>query len=108
MRKLVSYSFFFATEALVGFLTLGAAILFGPVGWAFFSLLTVLAFLKRRSPDERERHLLYKTGTWTLVAMYLSMFPVYFFLPSANWLMIMACSFVSLHGLLGLWIFSRG
>jgi ABC-type phosphate transport system permease subunit len=108
MRKIVSHNLVFAIEMIVGLITIMAAIVLGKAGWAFFSLYSISAFLKRKKLDEREIQLVLKANTNTLMAMYLSMIIVYFFLPSANWLMALACSFIFFHGLWGLVIFKFG
>lgn len=108
MRKIASHNLFYAIEMIVGLITIMAAIVLGEVGWAFFSLFSVLAFLKRKKPDEREIQLVLKANTFTFLTVYLSMFPVYFFLPSVNWLMALACSLIFFHGLWGLLMFKFG
>ena len=93
---------------IVGLIAPLAVIVLGEAGWAFLSLYSILAFVKRKKADEREIQLILKANTGTLMAVYLSMFPVYFFLPSINWLMAMACSFIFFHGLWGLLMFKFG
>jgi hypothetical protein len=108
MRKIVSHDLYFTIEMIVGLITIMAAIVLGEVGWAFFSLLATLAFFKRKKADEREIQLFHKANTGTLMTVYLSMFPVYFFMPSLNWLMALACSFIFFHGLWGFLMFKFG
>jgi len=108
MRKMVSYNLYFAIEMGIGLITIMAAIVLGEVGSVFFSLIAALYLLKRKKPDEREIQLFLKANTFTLMIVYLSMFPVYFFLPSVNWLMALACSFIFFHGLWGLLMFKFG
>jgi len=108
MRKIVSYNFYFKFEMIVGLIAAMAVILIGNPGWAFLSLFSILAFFKRKKADEREIQLFLKANTGTLMAVYLSMFPVYFFMPSVNWLMAMACSFIFFHGLWGFLMFKFG
>jgi hypothetical protein len=93
---------------IVGLIAVMAVIVIGEAGWALLSLISILAFFKRKKADEREIQLLLKANTGTLMAVYLSMFPVYFFLPSVNWLMAMACSFIFFQGLWGLLMFKFG
>jgi uncharacterized BrkB/YihY/UPF0761 family membrane protein len=108
MRKMVSYNLYFAIEMGIGLIAFIAALVFGEVGFVFLSLFAALYLLKRKKPDEREIQLLLKTNTYTLIAMYLSMFIVYFFLPSVNWLMALACSFIFFHGLWGILMLKFG
>ena len=108
MRKTVSHNLYFAIEMIVGLVTITATIVLGEAGWAFLSLYSTLAFVKRKKADERESQLALKANTGTLMSVYLSMFPVYFLLPSVNWLMAMACSFIFFHGLWGLLMLKFG
>jgi hypothetical protein len=102
MRKIVSHNAYFAVEMIVGLIAASAVIFLGEKGWAFLALYSILAFFKRKKADEREIQLVHKASTGTLASVYLSMFAVYYLLPSVNWLMALACSFIFFHGLWGL------
>jgi hypothetical protein len=108
MRKIISHSAYFVVEMTVGLIAVVAMIILGEKGWAFLALYSITAFLKRRNPDERETQLFHKASTGTLVSVYLSMFAVYYLLPSVNWLMALACSFIFFHGLWGLLMLKSG
>jgi len=108
MKKIISHNRYFAVEMIVGLLTFIAVLIFGDVGFILFSFFAILAFFKREKMDERESQLFHKANTGTLATVYLSMFPVYFFMPSFNWLMVLACSFIFFRGLWGLLMFRFG
>lgn len=108
MRKIVSYDLYFAIEMGIGLITFIAVLLLGDVGFTLFSFIAALYFLKRKKADEREIQLFHKANTGTLMTVYLSMFPVYFFMPSFNWLIALACSFSFFHGLWGLLMLKFG
>lgn len=108
MRKIVSHNLYFAIEMIVGLITIIAVLSFGDVGFVLFSFYAIVAFLKQKKMDERESQLFHKANTGTLATVYLSMFPVYFFMPSFNWLIALACSFLFFHGLWGLLMFKLG
>jgi hypothetical protein len=108
MKKIVSHNRYFAIEMIVGLITIIAVLIFGDVGSVLFSFIAILAFLKRKKMDEREIQLFHKANTATLMTVYLSMFPVYFFMPSLNWLWALACSFIFFQGLWGFLMFKFG
>jgi hypothetical protein len=108
MRRIISYNRYFAIEMGIGLITFIAVLIFGDVGFVLGSFIAILAFFKRKKADEREIQLFHKTNTGTLMTVYLSMFPVYFFMPSLNWLMALFCSFLFFHGLWGLLMFKFG
>lgn len=108
MRKMVSYNLYFRIEMGIGLITFIAVLVFGDVGFVLGSFIAALYFLKRKKADERESQLFHKANTGTLMTVYLSMFPVYFFMPSLNWLIALFCSFLFFHGLWGLLMFKFG
>ena len=108
MRKIISHNRYFAVEMTIGLITFIAVLIFGDVGSVFGSFIAVLAFFKRKKMDERESQLFHKANTGTLMTVYLSMFPVYFFMPSFNWLWALFCSFLFFHGLWGFLMFKFG
>ena len=108
MRKIISHNRYFTVEMTVGLITFIAFLIFGDVGFAFGSFIAVLAFFKRKKMDERESQLFHKANTGTLATVYLSMFLVYFFMPSFNWLIALFCSFLFFQGLWGLLMFKLG
>jgi hypothetical protein len=108
MRKTVSYELRFTIEMGIGLVTFFAVLLIGDTAFALFSAITVLAFLRPKKPDERDIQLFHKANTSTLVSVYLSMFPVYFFMPGFNWLIALACSFIFFHGLWGFLMLRSG
>ena len=108
MRKIISFNLYFAIEMGIGLVTFITVLLFGDIGSLPFSFITILYFVKRKKADERETQLFHKANTGTLMTVYLSMFPVYFFMPSFNWLIALACSFLFFHGLWGLLMFKFG
>jgi hypothetical protein len=89
-------------EALVGLGTFVAVLAVGEAAFAALSLLALLPLFKKRKLDEREVQLLHRANTLTLVAVYLSMFPVYYLMPGFNWLIALASSFLFFHGLCSL------
>jgi hypothetical protein len=101
MRKIISYNQYFAIEIGIGLITFIAVLIFGDVGSVLGSFIAILAFFKHKKADEREIQLFHKANTGTLMTVYLSMFLVYFFMPSLNWLMALFCSFLFFHGLWG-------
>jgi hypothetical protein len=60
-------------EMVVGVITLASVLLFGPVGYASFSLMALLAFFSKKKPDERELQLFYKAGNLTMGLMIISL-----------------------------------
>ena len=108
MRKIISHNLYFVSEIGIGLITFAAVLIFGDVGFVIFSLFATLAFFKRKKMDEREIQLFHKANTGTFVTVYLSMYPVYFFMPSFNWLIALACSFLFFHGLWGFLMFKFG
>lgn len=107
MKKLVNHNLGFSLELIIGLSSFCIILIIGYAGMSLFAFLSFLAFMKTKKADERELLLLYKTGIFTLCGLYLSMFPVYYFLPNINWLFVMICSFAFFHGLSGLIIFSN-
>ena len=108
MRKMINHNLYFAIDMIVGFITFIAILIFGDVGFVLFSFFAILAFFKTKKADEREIQLFHKADTGTLISVYISMFPVYFFMPSINWLMVLACSFIFFRGLWGFLMFKFG
>ena len=108
MKKIDSFVLRFGIEIGVGLVTLLAVLIAGEAGFAVGSLFAITAFLKRRKPDERETQLFHRANTLTLAAVYLSMFPVYFFFPAFNWLIALFCSFIFFHGLCNLLMYKFG
>jgi hypothetical protein len=98
----------YAFEIGIGLWTFLAVLAAGEAAFGFFALLAPLAFIKKGDLDERERQLFHKANTITLGAVYISMFPVYYFMPKFNWLIALACSFVFFHGLVGLIVYRFG
>jgi len=60
-------------EMAVGIVTLVSVLLFGPVGYASFSLMAFMVFFSKKKPDERELQLFYKAGNMTMGLMIISL-----------------------------------
>ena len=60
-------------EIVIGVVTLVSVLLFGPVGYASFSLMAFMVFFTKKKPDERELHLFYKAGNLTMGLMIVSL-----------------------------------
>jgi hypothetical protein len=108
MKRIDSYVLRYGFEIGVGLVTLLTVLVAGEAGFAVSSLFMITAFIKLKKPDERERQLFHRANTLTLAAVYLSMFPVYFFFPAFNWLIALFCSFIFFHGLCNLLMYKFG
>lgn len=60
-------------EIIIGVITLVSVLLFGPVGYASFALMALMAFFAKKKPDERELQLFYKAGNLTMGLMIVSL-----------------------------------
>jgi uncharacterized membrane-anchored protein len=108
MRKTVSHNLHYAIEMAVGLISILGLLFLGEKGGAFFALYAITAFYKRPKPDEREIQLFHKASTATLASVFLTMFAVYYLLPSINWLLALAYTFIFFHGLWGLLMLRSG
>lgn len=97
-------------EMAVGVVTLASVLLFGPVGYASFALMALLAFFSKKKPDERELQLFYKAGNMTMALMIISLVIIdqlknVSFGPvkvGDYWLSFAAAAFLISHGASGL------
>lgn len=102
-------------ELSVGVITFAAMAAFGSRGAAAFALMAFLPFaMKNRKPDEREYYLFYKTGNYTMGLFILALVAINQLqvytgsaMIASNWLNLSINSFLVIHGLTGIVIFSR-
>ncbi len=107
----------FLYEAIVGFLTFVAILLFGEKGFAVFALLAILPVIMRVAKvkaDERELLLFYRAGNVTLAATMLAIILIHFtsgwtvngHLIGDHWMQLSVAAVLFCHGIIG-WLFLK-
>jgi len=99
-------------EFFIGFLTILAILIWGSKGMVVFALIAlipIIMWIKGIKPDERELALLHNTNSASIVLSVIIFFLLYFYSGNtsntfviSNWWKLAICSFVTLHGGIGL------
>ena len=115
----------FIYELTVGIIGISAVLFWGEIGIVSFSLLAFYPFIgkgknslirwNRQEWDEREYHLFYKTGNWSMIITLMALIIIYFgrnlsvneHLVNDSWLILSINAFLFAHGLSGLIIFNK-
>ncbi len=97
----------FIVELVIGIIIFSSVLIFKDKGIISATLITVLIFFRKKNLDEREYQLFYKTGHFPLFILYIIMFVVFYFMPKANYIAILAAALLFSQGLAGLIIFLR-
>lgn len=103
-------------ETIAGLLCLVLILLFGSKGiasLAVFALLPIIMRYKKTSTDERELHLFYKAGNYTMGGNILFLYLIYRFSDTAingniigdNWFALAVTTTLFVHGLVGLFLY---
>jgi hypothetical protein len=98
---------FLGIEILVGLLGFLAVVFVGKPGALVFVLFAVFPFLKKRTMDERESHLLYKTAAIAFLGFYVTMVMVYRLMPGFDLPFLMGFAAFFWHGLIGTVVFVK-
>jgi hypothetical protein len=105
----------FLLQGLIGLIACPAILYFGQKGQIALALIALIPLLLlnkkyRKSPDEREAQLFYKTSNYTLGAVILSMVAVYHYSPVAvnghvigdSWMQLCIALMLLMQGAIGL------
>jgi hypothetical protein len=105
----------FYFELAIGLVGIAAVLYFGVAGFAVFALFAAYPWVAKKKADEREYQLFYYTGNITAIATFLLCVVIYLgsdLVINGNkigdlWLYLVCFSFLAVHGVSGLVIFSR-